>query len=518
NKQTFSAEFNVEWFFAAPDGYIRHVLGINRQFPAPVIHVCKGDTIKITVINKIDAPTSIHWHGMFQYGTLTSDGVPGVTQCAIQPGDYYQYKFHTDYQAGTYWYHSHYSVQYIDGLKGALIIHDPKDPWISAYEDEDILMLTDWYHTLALDLEAYYLSPASNGTEPIPDTALINGIGQYNCSLVNKCSYYDTIIQVNTTKRFRIINTSAFAVFVLTIHGHKMRMIEADGVNLDGNIIVDSLRINAGQRYSVLVHANEQNPKRNYWIQATIDSDVMASAPVQPTVKAILRYVDENGCYVSSKKPINSHLNSTDDNLKILDSIHEGDQFIDIYSSLVPLDSPVPQQSTKKVLIEIEFYANDENVNLAHFNNISFLHLMDTTLLSLTRAQQPYPQSNNVQIIQYGDIIDIILNNHDTGEHPIHLHGHIFWILAAGKTNDGDYNSSQVVLNTLNPLARDTASINPISYMVLRFEANNPGLWMMHCHIDWHLQAGLALVWAEAAELLHYKYGLSKELDVCAAY
>ncbi|CAF1156762.1 unnamed protein product [Didymodactylos carnosus] len=506
DKKTFTAEFRVQQFDRSPDGFKRSLLSINNEFPAPIINVCKGDTINITVVNMLHVPISIHWHGIFQIGTLTSDGVPGVTQCAIPSNQKYHYKFQTGIQTGTYWYHSHASVQYIDGLKSALIIHDPKDPWKSHYDEEEIFMLSDWYHKQALTLQKYYLSKSSDGNEPVPDTGLINGIGQYNCA-VKKCQYYNAPIKIGTTKRFRIINTSAFAVFLFTIEGHTMKVIEADGTNLNGKTTVNGIRINAGQRYSVLVKGKTKT-NQNYWIRAIIDPDTMDHASFKPNVSAILSY---NGKY---GLPSEVQFNKNDG--IILDSFHEGNNFLD-QNSLQPMELNVPKKSNKTVKVEIEFYDNKNGVNLAHFNSISFVHVMGTTLLSIVQTNQPYPKSNNVISINYGDIIDIIINNHDDGEHPIHLHGHKFWIIANGNTHDGDFNEKKVVFNTRNPLKRDTVSLNPHSYAVLRFVADNPGIWIFHCHIDWHLQAGLALIFVESAQRVQKLYGTTKSLNKCTS-
>ncbi|CAF1050223.1 unnamed protein product [Didymodactylos carnosus] len=507
DKTTFTAEFRVQQLNRSPDGFKRSLLSINNQFPAPIINICKGDTINITVVNTLDMSTSIHWHGMFQIGTLTSDGVPGVTQCAIPSNQKYHYKFHTGIQTGTYWYHSHSSIQYIDGLKSALIIHDPEDPWKNYYDGEEVLMLSDWYHKQALTLQKSYLSQSSGGDEPVPDTGLINGIGQYNCA-VNKCQYYNASIKIGAAKRFRIINTSAFAVFLFTIEEHTMKVIEADGISLNGEANVSGIRINAGQRYSVLVEG-KPSTNRNYWIRAIIDPNPMAFPSLKPNVSAILSYNDKYGL------PSELQLNKNDG--FILDSFREGDSFIDPYS-LQPMEPDIPSKSNKTVKVEIEFDDDENGVNLAYFNNNSFVPLMNTTLLSIVQTNRSYPKSNNVISIDYADIVDIIINNHDDGEHPIHLHGHTFSIIANGKTNDGDFNKKKVIFNTKNPLRRDTVSINPNSYMVLRFVANNPGIWMMHCHIDWHLQAGLAIIFAEAAQHVQKLYGTTKNLNKCATY
>lgn len=101
---------------------------------------------------------------------------------------------------------------------------------------------------------------------------------------------------------------------------------------------------------------------------------------------------------------------------------------------------------------------------------------------------------NIVNITAPGTVVELVFNNHDDGEHPLHLHGHWFWIMARGAAGDGDYKGQPYNRGTL---ARDTETIAATSYLILRFVANNPGVWMFHCHIDWHLAAGLGLVFRE---------------------
>ena len=109
----------------APDGVNKSCMLINGQFPGPMIEANWGDTIQVTVENKITGPeegTSLHWHGLLQKETPWYDGVPSVQQCPIAPGKSFTYSFKAD-TYGTSWYHSHYSAQYADGLAGPMIIH-----------------------------------------------------------------------------------------------------------------------------------------------------------------------------------------------------------------------------------------------------------------------------------------------------------------------------------------------------------------------------------------------------------
>jgi len=160
-------------------------------------------------------------------------------------------------------------------------------------------------------------------------------------------------------------------------------------------------------------------------------------------------------------------------------------------------------------------------VVLAHLNNISYnISTMNVpTLLDRVRAGvTKFPKSQHVIEIDFG-VIDLILNNHDTGQHPIHLHGHHFWVLGTGQSNVGDYSSSKhdEQLNFNDPPSRDTSSINMGSWLYLRFVADNPGVWLLHCHIGWHTQAGFVLTFIEGREHLIREQGAlsKKHLQIC---
>ena len=116
------------------------------------------------------------------------DGVAAVSQCGIPPGKFFTYNFTLVDQRGTFWYHSHLSVQYTDGLFGPLIIHDPTE-LITKVDEQRIVFMGDWYHTYASLIVASYLNPTSKwmqkgpGVEAMADNLLLNGKNTYNCSI-----------------------------------------------------------------------------------------------------------------------------------------------------------------------------------------------------------------------------------------------------------------------------------------------------------------------------------------------
>ena len=143
---TRSYNFDIARATIAPDGVERPVILVNGAFPGPTIEANWGDTIQVTVTNNIVGPeegTAMHWHGLLQTGTPYMDGVPGIGQCPIAPGQTLTYSFVADLY-GTSWWHSHYSAQYSAGIEGAMIIYGPKT---AAYDiDLGPVLLSDYYH------------------------------------------------------------------------------------------------------------------------------------------------------------------------------------------------------------------------------------------------------------------------------------------------------------------------------------------------------------------------------------
>lgn len=115
-------QFNISQSYGAPDGFRKLMIVVNGQSPGPLIEANVGDTVRVLVHNQLDdMNTSIHWHGIDQKNTSWMDGVTGVTQCAIPPGESFTYEFQIIDQRGTFWYHAHTAMQYTDGLFGPIV-------------------------------------------------------------------------------------------------------------------------------------------------------------------------------------------------------------------------------------------------------------------------------------------------------------------------------------------------------------------------------------------------------------
>ena len=258
---------------------------INNQFPGPLIEANKGDTLRIHVNNMMSNwSTAVHWHGMDQKNSNWMDGVAAVTQCGIPPGESFTYEFKLIEETGTFWYHSHLSNQYTDGLFGPLIVHDPAED-VPPVTEERIVFMSDWYHTYGSVVLGSYLNPTSvwaneSGVEPLGDNILINGRNTYNCSVesttyppnktAEACTsgeFYTTKVQSGKSYRLRLINHSSFFSFWFSIDNHTIEIVEIDGQAIEP-VIFRGVNVNIGQRYSIIVHTNQT--AGNYYMRASL--------------------------------------------------------------------------------------------------------------------------------------------------------------------------------------------------------------------------------------------------------
>lgn len=505
---------NLHYMYGAPDGVYRKLIGTNGDYAwnSPITGI-KGQKLIVTVINNLDEPTTIHWHGLFQTNASWMDGTAGTNQCPIPPGTNFTYYIDLN-QTGTYWWHSHYKTQYVDGLRGPLVILDPDEPY--TYDEDRIVQLSEWYHDQAYYLLDSFMNPDADGVEPMPDTGLINSYGRYNCSYfdtdnqhgLGSCfTQYREVIPVTSSKvyRFRLINQAAFAAFNFSIDGHDMTVIEVDGVNVEPHT-VDRIQVNVAQRYSVLVYANQTSDL--YWIRARMMDHSPWFAGDDPEglnvwTYGILSYDDNSAISTTTAMTVGTQNEPTK-------SIIPANYTDLVETDLQPLDyyaqAPSPDiMGTMNFTFDVN---PDDNIQYAYvsLDNGSWSSLSNPTesVLSLVANGKSVPTSANAYYVNQSGIVQMTIWNNDAGEHPFHLHGHTFWIMGRG---NGAVPNASYFDNITNPVQRDTLTIqacktlsdndtcdwNNLGWTVIRFKADNVGVWIFHCHIEWHLEAGLGM-------------------------
>jgi len=292
--------------------------------------------------------------------------------------------------------------------------------------------------------------------------------------------------EAGKTYRLRIVNMSAFAAFFFWIDGHDMRIIEVDGTDVEESPI-DLIGITVAQRYSVLVTARNDTSS-NWAIHANMDTDMFDRVPpaLSPNVTSSITY--------NSSAPLT--------NFEFVDLYHDVND-----TALVPVVEIAQPVANKTIELEVSFATMDDGTNHAMFNLVTYNSPLVPAILSeltlgpnATVASAYGPQSF---ILEHLDVVDIVVKNNDSGKHPFHIHGHKVQIVGRSL----DYTSSDPALNPpivegqTNPIRRDTIQVPSGESATLRVVADNPGVWFFHCHIEWHLEVGLAVQLIEAPQI-----------------
>lgn len=211
--------------------------GYDGQIPGPALHANEGERIKVEFKNELPVPTTVHWHGVDV--PWTEDGVPGVTQEAIEPGESYTYEF-TATPAGTRWYHTHggemgqEATQLDMGLGGALVIA-PKRP-VRADVDK-VIVLDDWSIGAGGYNAAMMAGHGGHG-------------GEYNLFTMNGRAMpdiEDIVVKKGQRVRIRMVNASTMSIHPMHLHGHQFRVTALDGNPLATPITRNVVVLNPGE-------------------------------------------------------------------------------------------------------------------------------------------------------------------------------------------------------------------------------------------------------------------------------
>ena len=475
-------DFSISRGVISPDGYNKSAILINNQYPGPTIEANWGDTFAITVTNNLEPESeeglSMHWHGIRQQQTPWFDGVPGVSQCPIAPGKTFTYTFQAD-QFGTSWYHSHYSAQYTDGVFGPMIIYGPLQEQLECDCDLGPVILTDYIHQSYYDelVNVFQIPPAF----PTVDNNIINGKG---CSLSDEeCVSYQNLTQFSFVPglvyRLRLINAGGAANQKFSIDNHVMTIIANDFVPVQPyNTTVVTLGI--GQRTDVLVRASGK-PTDAVYMRSDIDLDCLNLTATNPHGLAVISYPSAD-----LASPPNSTATSWQSNNCRNDALFQTQPYY-------PLPPPSSPSTSREITITLGLNATGHVVFFVDSSSFRADYNLPTLLLA-SAGNTSYPSSPEWNIYNFGSnsSVRIVVKNTYQMQHPMHLHGHNFWVLNEGI---GDWDGHTVV-NPDNPQRRDTHILQPgsmdtPSFAVFEWEQDNPGIWPFHCHTSIHVSAGL---------------------------
>ncbi|KAJ5088689.1 hypothetical protein N7456_012305 [Penicillium angulare] len=511
-----------------PDGVLKQIFLIN----GPTVEARSGDTLHITVTNAVDNDEiALHWHGLHVANAM--DGAVGISQCPIAPGGKFTYKvtIPSD-QSGTFWYHAHAGLSRAEGLYGGLVVHAPassstvrglrpgsySDLNRYGYEKELLLLVGDWYHQPAKDVLEWFKAPGNFGNEPVPDSLLVNGVGHFQCAMAAPARPVDCVeqradysfldIDPNTTYRIRVVNTGSLAGFSLVFDKEQLDLIQVDSINVEPLQIphVNSLGIlQSGQRMDFILHPSSNENGSSMEVKLDEECFKYSNPALTPTQTFPIKYGaasvnrDSHLLLPSLQVRVNINLDETPSSRSAL------------------RDLSAKAEQAHVVYTKIQKMARNHNSPLGFFNQTSWSPQQDphVPLIGLPRTKW---DANQFAITTGSDPVwvDLVVNNLDEGSHPFHLHGHHFYIMTVQKPFGwGSYNpfkdsfppgleqvqsrntddSSTVQPYDLSRVAlRDTVQIPSRGYAVLRFRADNPGIWLFHCHVLWHHATGMAML------------------------
>lgn len=523
------------------DGINRALNVINRKMPGPAVEVCQHDRIIVDVENDLMTEgTTVHWHGQHQRGTPYMDGTPYVTQCPILPESTFRYQFNATH-SGTHFWHSHSGMQRADGAAGALIIRKPKsqDPHGNLYDhdrSEHVMIVTDWIHELSVGMFTdHHHSKGDNK----PPTLLINGVGRFQIFNETAKPVYMQSARFNVEQgykyRFRVINAEFLNCPIeMSIDGHNITVIASDGYELEP-ITATSLVTYAGERYDFVLDAN--NEIDNYWIRfrGLMDCDERFTKAKQV---AVLHY---EGAIETEPEgdPTWEELHNEGLQLNALNKGEEEDETISVaeMKSLQGYDESLKEVADYQFYIAYDFYAKnnshfhrspyygyyqvphpDNRLYTPQLNHISMK--MPSSPLLLTRpspdgfcnsssidesCKDGYCECSHVLSVKKNSVVEVVIVDEGVtfdANHPFHLHGHNFRVvglrrLATNTTIEEVKKFDEMGLlkrNLKNAPLKDTVTVPDGGYTVIRFKADNPGYWLFHCHIEFHVEVGMALV------------------------
>ena len=449
------------------NGHEMVMFGYNRQYPGPLIRAPKGATLVVRVRNEIELPTTIHWHGVRLDNEF--DGVPGVTQEAIQRGESFVYEVHVP-DAGMFWYHPHTreDVQQDLGLFGNLLVTSPNPSYYGPAHREEILVLDD----ILMDEQG--VLPWG---ESAPTHALMGRFG--NVMMVNGETNHQLSAKQGEIVRFFLTNVANSRTFNVTFGGAQVKLIASDVGRFEREAWVESVVIAPAERYVVDVRFEEPGTTLiANSIQAInhfrgefyphVDTLSIVTVSTETAAPGIsdsfysLRVHDE---IAAELEPYRPHLN------------REPDYELEATVRVQDLPPPIVLAMEADTLFFPPMEWNDA------MPVMNWLSTGDQVTWIL-KDRDTGAENNDIDWnFKVGDLVKIrIFNSPDSFHpmnHPIHIHGQRFLVTSM----DGAENQ--------NLVWKDTAIVPVGSSMDLLVEMSNPGEWMLHCHIAEHLSAGM---------------------------
>ncbi|KAJ6900223.1 hypothetical protein NC652_026371 [Populus alba x Populus x berolinensis] len=484
---------------------------INGKFPGPTIYAREGDNVNIRLANQIQYNVTVHWHGVRQLRTGWADGPAYITQCPILPGQSYLYNFTLTGQRGTLLWHAHISWLRAT-IHGAIVIFPKKGvPYPFPKPDkEKIIILSEWWKA---DVEAVINQATMTGLPPnISDAHTVNG----QTGAVPGCISPGFTLHVESGKTYllRIINAALNDELFFKIAGHNITVVEVDATYTKP-FSTDTIFIGPGQTTNALLTADKSVGKYLIAVSPFMDTVVAVD---NVTAIAFLRY---KGTLAFSPPVLTTTpaINATPATSTFMDKLRSLNS--KKYPANVPLTVDHDLYFTIGVGIDPCATCTNGSKAVADINNVSFI--MPTTALLQAHyynisgvftddfpAKPPiafnYTGNNTAMNLKttngtkayrlaFNSAVQVVLQGTTIiapESHPFHLHGFNFFVVGKGLGNF-DPDNDPKKFNLADPVERNTVSVPTAGWIAIRFKADNPGVWFLHCHLEVHTTWGLKM-------------------------
>ncbi|MBT8141478.1 MAG: multicopper oxidase domain-containing protein [Gammaproteobacteria bacterium] len=460
---------------------------VNGGIPGPTIEADVGDHVTINVHNKMDVASSIHWHGILLPNR--QDGVPYLTTPPIKAGQTLTYTFPLTH-SGTYWYHSHTGLQEQRGVYGSIVVHAPDDA--EQADREYVVVLSDWTDEdpnqvmRTLKRGSHYYALKKGAMQSIAGAIKANALSSmiqqsrdrmpmmdisdvaYDAFLTNGKKV--DVLEANPGEivRLRIINAGASTYFYTEYAAHRQRVIAADGIYVKPFRVKRNL-IAIAETYDVTVKVPDEglaefrataqdNSGYTSLFIGDPNSDKKLFAPDVPAPDLYNMHAGH------SMMTMDMDMDMDMSNMQGMDhSMHgaSAERPMSPYPELRALQPTTIPDS--QPLREIDLVLNgDMNRYVWSFNNKT---LLESDFIKINR----------------GEKVRMTLTNETMMHHPMHLHGHFFRVLS----EQGEY----------SPL-KHTVDVPPMGKVIIEFDANEEKDWFFHCHVLYHMKAGMSRVFS----------------------
>jgi len=509
-------------------GKEKRAIAVNGQIPMPTLTFTEGDTAEIWVHNELNESTSLHWHGLFLPNK--EDGVPYLTQMPVKPHTTHLYKFPI-IQHGTHWYHSHFGLQEQIGMYGSFIMNKRPDDLTFRKGIDDLpaipVILSEWtnynpnnVHRMLQNASDWFA--IKKGTTQSYGEAI--NAGYLGVKLKNEWKrmtamdvsdvYYDKFlingknesqlsqIETGDKVRLRVSNGGASSYFWLQYSGGKITVVANDGNDVEP-VEVDRLIIAVSETYDILLTIPKDSMAYEFLVtpeDRTKSTSLWLGSGIKKLATPMLKPK-----YFEGMKMMNGmmKMNGNLDDMGMQMSLNQMDMNVVMYPEITGKTNKKKRKEMKGMDVNSDHSMHNEDQHnsnaLSDIVTLNYAMLKSPTKTMLPKSDTKtlhFTLTGNMNryvwsldnkvvseadkiLVKKGENVRIIMYNNSMMRHPMHLHGHDFRLL----NGQGDY----------APL-KNTVDIMPMETDTFEFNANVHGDWFFHCHVLYHMMAGMGRV------------------------